>query len=123
MHSEITRKERQRHRRALRVRSKLHGTIVKPRLSVFKSNKHLAVQLIDDDAGVTLASASTYAKDKRGTEYGSRSKVAAEKLGEEIAALAKEHQIKDVVFDRGPYKYHGVLATLADAVRAAGIHL
>jgi large subunit ribosomal protein L18 len=124
MHSEKLRKACLRVKRAQRVRNRLHGTRLKPRLSIFKSNKHLAVQLIDDDAGITLAAASTYAgaKDKAaGVEK--KSKATAERLGQEIAAQAQAQQIKGVVFDRGRYKYHGLLAALADAVRAAGIHL
>lgn len=123
MHSELVSKIALRHKRAQRVRSKLHGTRIKPRLSVFKSNKHLAVQLIDDDAGITLAAVSTYSKDKKGGELNGKSKGAAERLGQEIAEKAKEQQIKEVLFDRGSYKYHGLLAVLADAVRGAGIYL
>ncbi len=108
-------------KRSWRVRKKMHGTAAKPRLSVFKSNKHIQVQLIDDDSHATLGAVATYAKEFRDTEHGHRSKVAAKKLGELIAEIAKEKNIKEVVFDRGPYKYHGVLAELADAARAAGL--
>lgn len=122
MHSEITSKAALRIKRAHRVRSKIHGTRHKPRLSVFKSNKHISAQLIDDEAGVTIAHVSTYSKEKRSTPHGKKSKEAAEVLGREIAEQAHKHQIKELVFDRGSYKYHGVLVSLADAVRAAGIH-
>lgn len=139
MHSELTSKVTLRKKRAHRVRTKLHGTRHKPRLSVFKSNKHIAAQLIDDDAGVTLAHVSSYgtadngekapkaAKSKKTKEekpksrQGKKSKATAEVLGRELAELAHKHQVKEIVFDRGCYKYHGILASFADAVRAAGI--
>jgi large subunit ribosomal protein L18 len=105
----------------MRVRKKLRGTSVKPRMSVVKTNLHLHVQLIDDEAGHTLGSIGTYAKKFRGTEFGRKNKQAARKLGEEIAEIAKSHHVKEVVFDRGPHKYHGVLAELANAAREAGL--
>jgi large subunit ribosomal protein L18 len=105
----------------MRVRKNVRGTSVKPRMSVFKSNKHLSVQLIDDEHGVTLGALGTVAKEFKGTEYASKSKASAKKLGERIAEIAKQKNIKEVVFDRGPYKYHGVLAELADAARAGGL--
>ncbi len=138
MHNELTSKSAQRIKRAQRVRVRLHGTRHKPRLSVFKSNKHISAQLIDDEAGVTLAHVSTYAKKgstkptagkkaKPAKEHDAalakKSKASAEALGREIAELAQKQQIKEMIFDRGCRKYHGILASLADAVRAAGIHL
>lgn len=108
-------------KRALRVRKTLRGCQQKPRLSVVKSNKHIQVQIIDDEAGVTLGGTATFAKEFANTEFGKKSKAAAKKLGEKIAEIAKEKNIKEVVFDRGPFKYHGVLAELADAARAAGL--
>ena len=110
-----------RKKRAWRVRKRLHGTASRPRLSVDKTNKHLFVQLIDDDAHATLGATSTVAKEFRNTEFGRKGKVAARKLGEVIASIAKEKNIKEVIFDRGCFKYHGVLAELADAARAAGL--
>jgi large subunit ribosomal protein L18 len=110
-----------RKKRALRVRKKLCGTSIKPRLSVVKTNKHLQVQLIDDEAGVTLGAIATYAKGFRGTEFGQKNKASARKLGEHIAQIAKEKNIKEVVFDRGPFKYHGILAELANAAREGGL--
>lgn len=108
-------------KRALRVRKKLRGTTSKPRLSVYKSNCHLLVQLIDDEKGLTLGAVSTFGKDYRSTEFNRKSKASARKLGEHIAEIAKTKNIKQVVFDRGPFKYHGVLAELADAARAGGL--
>lgn len=109
-------------KRALRVRHNLkRGSAACPRMTVFKSNRHLAVQLIDDEAGRTIAGISTSSSSLRGTEAGKRSRTAARKLGEIIAEKAKAENIQEVVFDRGCYKYHGLLAELADAARAGGL--
>jgi len=108
-------------RRAVRVRQHLHGTALKPRLCVVKSNMHIQVQLIDDDAGKTLGATATFAKEFRDTEFSKRNKASAKKLGERIAEIAREQNVKEVIFDRGPFKYHGVLAELADAARAGGL--
>lgn len=105
----------------MRVRKKVRGTSVKPRMSVFKSNKHILVQLIDDEHGQTLGATGTTSKEYQGTDFAGKSKASAKKLGERIAEIAKEKNIKEVVFDRGPYKYHGILAELADAARAGGL--
>lgn len=107
-------------KRAQRNRKHLRGTAQKPRLCVVKTNKHIQVQLIDDEAGHTLGSASTLSKESKGAELG-KNKDSAKKLGEIIGGIAKEKNIKEVVFDRGPFKYHGILAELADAARAAGL--
>lgn len=116
-------RRRLRRTRALRVRKHLHGTNARPRLNVVKSNKHIQVQLIDDDAGITLGSIGTFAKEFADTEFNKKSKTSARKLGEKIAEIAKEKNIKEVIFDRGPFKYHGILAEVADAVRNAGVAL
>ncbi|CDR33068.1 50S ribosomal protein L18 [Criblamydia sequanensis] len=108
-------------KRAIRVRKHLRGTSVKPRLSVIKSNKHLQVQLIDDDAGKTLCSMSTLNAEFKGTDLGKKSKAAAAKMGEIIADKAISLNIREVIFDRGPSKYHGILAELADAARNRGL--
>lgn len=117
----ILKKQKLRTKRSLRVRKHIIGTASKPRLCVVKTNKHIQAQLIDDGAGVTLGAISTNAKEFRNTEFAKRSKVAARKLGEHIAEIAKAKNIKEVIFDRGPFKYHGVLAELADAARAGGL--
>ena len=101
----------------MRIRKKLRGSAQKPRMSVFKSNRHLAVQLIDDETGKTLASVSTLEKGERSK----KSKESAKQLGEKIAKLAQEKEIREVSFDRGPFRYHGVLAELAEAARAGGL--
>lgn len=107
--------------RALRNRKKLRGTNVKPRLCVIKSNKHIQAQLIDDEAGKTLGSIGTFAKEFRDTEFSKKNKASARKLGEKIAEIAKQFNIKEIVFDRGPFKYHGILAELANGAREAGL--
>jgi large subunit ribosomal protein L18 len=112
-----------RNKRALRVRAQLRGNSAKPRLSVFKSNKHISVQLIDDEAGVTLGSVSTQSKELKKSEFGKKNKASAKKLGELIADIAKQKNVKEVLFDRGPFKYHGILAEIADAARNKGLKL
>jgi large subunit ribosomal protein L18 len=106
-------------RRHRRVRKKLHGTAQRPRLAVHRSNKHLTVQVIDDDAGRTLAAASTTEAALRAD--GGHSVAAATKLGTLIAERAKAAGITQVVFDRGGYIYHGRVAAVAAAAREAGL--
>lgn len=110
-----------RKRRTWRVRKHLRGTSLKPRLCVVKSNQHIEVQLIDDDKGITLVSTSTRSKELKKTEFNKRNKDAARKLGEIIAEQATKKNVKEVVFDRGAHKYHGVLKELADAARNGGL--
>ena len=107
-------------RRHRRVRKKIHGTALRPRLAVFRSNKHLSVQLIDDDAGVTLAAASTNEADLRAAGSGA-SVDAATRVGTLIAERAKAAGIDKVVFDRGGFAYHGRIAAVATAAREAGL--
>lgn len=108
-----------RKKRHARVRAKLSGSIVRPRLNVFRSNKHIYAQLIDDANGVTLASASTVDKDF-GLDSTSNLE-AAQKVGELIAKRAVEKGVSSIVFDRGGYLYHGRIQALADAARANGL--
>jgi len=112
-------KNASRKKRHARVRAKLSGTAARPRLNVFRSNKHLYAQVIDDMSGVTLASASTIEKD---LNLESTSNVEAAKLvGELVAKRAVEKGITAVVFDRGGYLYHGRIQALADAARENGL--
>jgi large subunit ribosomal protein L18 len=120
MESSLINRNRKRIKRAYRVRQNLRGTAEKPRLTVMKSNRHIAVQLIDDENGITLASASTLMKKFRSKKLTSN-KEAARIIGSELGELAKDKQITTVVFDRGFYKYHGVIAELANAAREAGL--
>jgi large subunit ribosomal protein L18 len=108
-----------RHRRHARVRRRVRGSADRPRLAVFRSNKHIAAQLIDDEAGVTLASAATVESDLRGTSGGNVD--AATAVGRLIATRAKSAGITNVVFDRGGFAYHGRVAALADAARTEGL--
>jgi large subunit ribosomal protein L18 len=109
-----------RDRRRKKIRKKLSGTSARPRLSVFRGNSSMNVQVIDDVNGTTLASASTLEKDFRGQEKMTKTE-AASKLGEVIARRAVEKGIGEVVFDRGGYKYHGRVKALAESARANGL--
>jgi large subunit ribosomal protein L18 len=108
-------------RRRRHVRGKIRGTPDRPRLTVFRSNKNIAVQVVDDDAGKTLVSASTRDKGLRGDFAYGGNKDAAARLGKIVAEKALAAGIKQVKFDRGHYKYHGRIAALADAAREAGL--
>lgn len=121
MINQVVQNQRLRRKRALRVRKHLRGTTAKPRLCVVKSNNHIQAQIIDDEKGVTLVGIATFSKQFRDTEFNRKSKAAARKIGEYLAEAAKSKNIKEVIFDRGPSKYHGVLAELADAARAGGL--
>jgi large subunit ribosomal protein L18 len=90
-------------------------------MCVVKSNKHIAVQLIDDEKAVTLGSTATFSKEFKSTEFNKKNKESAKKLGQRIAEIAKDKNITEVIFDRGCSKYHGVLAELANAAREAGL--
>lgn len=107
-------KNKMRQKRHRRVRSKISGTAECPRLNIFRSNTNIYAQVIDDVAGVTLASASSL------KETGSKIEQ-AKKVGGNIAKSAKAKGIKEVVFDRGGYLYHGRVEALADAAREAGL--
>jgi large subunit ribosomal protein L18 len=120
MESSLIQRNKKRLKRARAIRKNLRGSAEKPRLSVMKSNLHIAAQLIDDEAGITLASASTLMKKFRSKALGNN-KIAAKLVGAELAERAKEKNITTVVFDRGHNKYHGVIAELADAAREAGL--
>lgn len=106
-------------RRHFRIRKKISGTAVRPRLVVNRSSRHIAVQVIDDLAGHTLASASTMEADLRALDGDKKAKAA--KVGELLAARAKSAGVTAVVFDRGGYGYHGRVAALADAARESGL--
>lgn len=111
-------RKRARLARVLRVRHNIRGTAIKPRLSVSKTNRHLYVQLIDDEKGVTIGGIGTLTKKKTDQK---KSKTTAKHLGAEIAKIAKKHEITTAIFDRGRYKYHGIIAELANGAREAGL--
>ena len=98
------------------------GTSGRARLTVFRSSKHIYAQLIDDDKGETLATASTMEKPMRGDGKKGTNVAAAKEVGKLLAERAKEKGIKDVVFDRGGYLYHGRIKALADAAREGGLN-
>lgn len=112
---------RQRKKRSFRVRNGIRANSGRVRLSIFRSNKHVYAQLIDDTQGITIASASTMQKGVIGDDESGGNIAAAQKVGQIIAARAKEKGITEVVFDRGPSRYHGRVAALAEAAREAGL--
>jgi large subunit ribosomal protein L18 len=107
-------------RRHRRVRKSIVGTAARPRLAVFRSNKHLVMQVIDDEAGRTLAAASTHEPAVK-AEGGSATSAGASRVGKLVAERAKAAGIDKVVFDRGGFIYHGRIAAAADAAREAGL--
>lgn len=110
-----------RERRKLRIRKKVSGSTARPRMTVFRSAKHIYAQVIDDTTGQTLAHASTLSEDVRGS-IGEDNKVdAAKKVGTLIAKICKSKKIDRVVFDRNGYLYHGRISALAQAAREAGL--
>lgn len=134
---ELQKKQRNRKKKKLRIRKKIQGHSTRPRLTVYKSKKNLYVQLIDDEAGYTLCSASTLEKefrrieldqDKQTTKKPKKTnkketyctKEHAKKLGELLAKRAEEKKIQQLVFDRNGYQYHGQIQVLADQIREKG---
>ena len=113
-------KEAARQRRKIRIRKKISGTADRPRLVVFRSNLHLYAQIVDDESGTTLVSASTLLLSKSGDAVRCN-KAGGEQVGKEIARLAKEKSISRVVFDRNGYIYHGRIKAVADGAREAGL--
>lgn len=114
-------KNKARLKRHLRVRKKITGTAARPRLSVFRSSKHIYAQLIDDVQGVTIAAASTLDKELAANVGNGGSVEAARQVGELIAKRAKSKGFDKIVFDRGGYLYHGRIQALADAAREGGL--
>ncbi|MDA8149154.1 MAG: 50S ribosomal protein L18 [Actinomycetota bacterium] len=106
-------------RRHARVRRRIAGTTARPRLAVYRSNKHISAQVIDDGTGRTLAAASSVEASLRGASGGNIE--AARAVGALVASRAREAGITTVVFDRGGFTYHGRVAALADAARAEGL--
>jgi large subunit ribosomal protein L18 len=110
-----------RRRIRFRIRKKVSGTAAKPRLAVFRSDKHIYVQVIDDGSGQTIAHASTLDAELKGSVKNGGNVDAAKAVGGAIAQRLKVKGIEDVVFDRGGYLYHGRIKALADAAREAGL--
>ncbi|MEW6774790.1 MAG: 50S ribosomal protein L18 [Bdellovibrionota bacterium] len=104
-----------------RIHKKIHGTAERPRVSVFRSNKHIAAQVVNDAARKTLFSISTTSKEFRGKGVKPGTVAAAKAVGALVAEKAKGMGLTSVVFDRGGYKYHGAVKALADAAREGGL--
>ena len=118
----LVKKKRLNHlRRRKRVRQKITGTDGRPRLAVFRSLKHIYVQLINDELGVTVAEASTLSPEFKETLSNGGNIAAAERVGALIAQKAKQQEIETVVFDRGGHLYHGRIKALAEAAKAGGL--
>lgn len=110
-----------RKRRHLRVRNRIEGSAARPRLNVYRSNKHIYAQVIDDVSGNTLVQASTLDKELREAVTNGGTVEAAQKVGQLVATRAINKGVSSVVFDRGGYLYHGRVQALADAAREAGL--
>jgi len=110
-------------RRHYRVRKKVSGTTLRPRLAVFRSNKHISAQVIDDTTGRTIAAASSVEKDLRSSLGHTGNIDAATAVGRLVAERAKTAGVAKVTFDRGGFLYHGRVAAVADAARHAGLEL
>jgi large subunit ribosomal protein L18 len=119
--SRIQDRKQRRSRIRRRYRREVHGTGERPRLAVYRSLRYLYAQVIDDEHGQTLASASTLEKQAAGSVKAAGGVEAAKVLGKLIAERAQEKGITTVVFDRGGFKYHGVIRTIADTAREAGL--
>lgn len=116
-------KRRMRDRRRMRIRKKVRGTAECPRLAVFRSAKHVQVQLVDDVAGRSLMGLASYSPELSGQMAAASGKTArSREVGKAIAAKALEAGIKDVVFDRGGYLYHGRVQALAEGAREGGLN-
>ena len=111
-------KERKRLKRKVHIRKRIAGTAERPRMTVFKSNRALSIQIIDDTKGHTMASASTLEKDLKGIKANA---AGAGQLGEIMGKRLIEKNIKSVVFDRNGYLYHGLVKAMADGARKAGV--
>jgi large subunit ribosomal protein L18 len=110
-------KQERRARRKKGIRKKIHGTTTKPRVSVYRSNRHLYVQVIDDDRGVTLCAISEREAGVKRTREG------AARVGEMLGQKLKKAKISEAVFDRNAYIYHGVVQSIAEGIRKAGIRM
>lgn len=108
-------------RRHRRVRKKVTGTAERPRLAVYRSNRHVVAQVIDDEAGRTVAAASSVEKELRDATGNTGNKTGAAAVGRLVAERARAAGVSRVVFDRGGFRYHGRVAAVADAAREAGL--
>jgi len=118
MATELTGRER----RKFRIRNKISGSEERPRLTVFRSARHIYAQVVDDVDGRTIAAASTLSRDLKGTLESDTKMDAAKKVGALVAKICLEKKVEKVVFDRNGYLYHGRVKALADAAREAGLN-
>ena len=118
-----TKKVQARIRRRKHIRKTVFGTADKPRISIFRSLKHIYAQAIDDDSGITLASASTVDKELKDTLKGLKKYEAAVKVGEKLGERLKAKSISQAIFDRGGFLYHGRVKALAEGIRDKGIKI
>lgn len=123
MENSLLKKSKNKGKRAIRTRLRVRGSTERPRLCVIKTNNHIHVQLIDDEKQATLASASTSSSENRNKEFGKKNKASGKHLGLTLAKLALGKSVKKVVLDRGPFKYHGIIAAVADGAREGGLEL
>lgn len=121
MSKNAIRRRSARHRRKRSIRKRINGTAQRPRVSVFRSSRHIYVQVVDDVAGQTLASASTLESDLREEAGGLKKKEAAKLVGKKLAERCIEKNIKQVIFDRNGFIYHGRVQHLADGAREGGL--
>jgi large subunit ribosomal protein L18 len=119
--SRITDRKQRRDKSKRRYRQHVQGTAQRPRLTVFRSLRHLYAQIIDDERGVTIAAASTLEKASTGDLGSTGNREAGKKVGELIAERAKSVGVDTVVFDRGGFQYHGVIRAIAEGAREAGL--
>ncbi len=119
--SRIKDRKQRRARIRRRYRSTVQGTATRPRLAIFRSLRHVYAQVIDDEAGTTLVSASSQEKDVSGSASHCGNSESAKLVGKVIAERAKEKGLETVVFDRGGFNYHGVVRAMAEAAREAGL--
>lgn len=117
----LARRQLARKRRQIRVRRRTRGSDSRPRLCVYRSNRYIYAQVISDESGTTIASASSFAADLREGLSSPGNKEAAKRVGARIAELCRERGISAVVFDRNGFLYHGRVKALADAAREAGL--
>lgn len=110
-----------RDRRKLRIRGKMSGSAERPRLTVYRSSRHIYAQVIDDEKGTTLAAASTQSADLKSTLSDDKKLDSAKKVGALIAKICLARNVEKIVFDRNGYLYHGRVKALAEAARAAGL--
>lgn len=119
MENSLIKRNERRERRVWRVRKKVRGNADRPRLCVYKTNQHISAQIIDDENQKTIISAGTQHKDFG--KQGRKSKESARQVGKLLAERAKQKSISAVIFDRGRYKFHGIIAELAAGAREAGL--